>query len=87
MLKEEKVYMPKDEELRIEIIWLHYNMLVAEHRGRWKITELVTRDYWWLEVIKDVEKYINGCDICQRIKNRTEIPARKLKLSEVLEKP
>jgi len=87
VLKEEKVYMPKDEELRIEIIWLHYNMLVAEHRGRWKITELVTRDYWWLEVIKDVEKYINGCDICQRIKNRTEIPARKLKLSEVLEKP
>jgi len=87
VLKEEKVYMPKDEELRIEIIWLHYNMLVAEYRGRWKITELVTRDYWWLEVIKDVEKYINGCDICQRIKNRTEIPARKLKLSEVLEKP
>jgi len=36
--------------------------------------------------MKDVGKYVEGCDICQRMKNRTEIPARKLKLSEVLEK-
>jgi len=46
VLKERKVYIPKDEELRIEIIWLHYNVLAAGHRGRWKMTELVTRNYW-----------------------------------------
>ena len=34
VLKEEKVYMPKDEELRAEIIWLHHNMLAAGHGGR-----------------------------------------------------
>jgi len=37
--------MPKDEELRIKIIWLHHNVLVAGHGGRWKIMELVTRNY------------------------------------------
>jgi len=37
-------------------------------------------------VTKDVGKYIEGCDICQRMKNRTEMPAGKLKLSEVPEK-
>ena len=31
-------------------------------------------------------KYIKGCNICQRIKNRTEILVEKLKLSEVSEK-
>jgi len=36
---------------------------------------------------KDVEKYVEECDMCQRMKNRTELPAGKLKLSEVLEKP
>ena len=36
--------------------------------------------------MKDVGKYVEGCDICQRIKNRTEVLARKLKLSKVLEK-
>jgi len=34
-----------------------------------------------------VEKYIEGCNIYQRIKNRMEAPAGKLKLSKVLKKP
>ncbi len=35
---------------------------------------------------KDVGKYVEGYNMCQRMKNRTEVPAGKLKLSEVLEK-
>jgi len=31
-------------------------------------------------------KYIEDCNICQRMKNRMEILAGNLKLSEVLEK-
>ena len=34
VLKEEKVYVLKDKELRVEIIWLYYDMLVAEHEER-----------------------------------------------------
>jgi len=30
---------------------------------------------------------VEGCDICQRMKNRTEVPMGKLKLSKVSEKP
>ena len=69
MLKEEKVYVPKDEKLRVEIIWLHHDVLVVEHGGRWKIIELVTRNYWWPGVIRDMRKYMDGCDMCQRMKN------------------
>ncbi len=32
VLKEEKMYVLRDEELRAEIIWLHHDMLAAEHR-------------------------------------------------------
>ena len=32
-------------------------------------------------------KYVEKCDMCQRMKNRTEIPVGKLNLSEVSEKP
>ena len=35
---------------------------------------------------KDVGKYVEGCNMCQRMKNRTEVLMGKLKLSEVLEK-
>ena len=86
VLKKRKAYIPKNKELRVEIIQLYYNILVVEYKKRQKITKLVTRNDWWPEVIKDIRKYIDSCDMCQRIKNRIEIPAEKLKLSEVLER-
>jgi len=36
---------------------------------------------------KNIRKYINGYDMCQRIKNRTEAPVGKLMANEVLKKP
>ena len=86
VLKEGKIYVPKDEELRVEIIRLHHDVPVAEHGGRWKMVELVTRNYWWPGVTRDIGKYVEGCDLYQRMKNRTEEPVGKLKLSEVLQK-
>jgi len=86
VLKEGKVYVLKDEELRTEIIRLHHNVPAAEHGGKWKTVELVTRNYWWLGVIREVGQYMEGCDLYQRMKNRTEEVTGKLKLGEVLEK-
>jgi len=34
VLKEGKVYMPKDEKLRLEVIWLHHNISIAGYRER-----------------------------------------------------
>ena len=45
----------------------------------------MTWNYWWPGVTKDVGRYVNDYDICQRIKNRTKVPAGKLKLSKILE--
>ena len=54
MLKEGKMYVPKNKILRIEIIQLHHDRPVARHEEKWKTTVLVTRNYWWLGVTKDV---------------------------------
>jgi len=62
VLKEGKVYVPKDDKLRLEIIWLHHNILIVGHREQWKIVELVTRNYWWLRVTKKMKQYVEGCD-------------------------
>ncbi len=37
--------------------------------------------------MRDVGKYVEDCDICQRMKNKTEVIIGKLKLSKILEKP
>ena len=86
-MKEEKVCVPKNEVLRVEIIQLHHDVLVAGDGRKWTMMELVMRNYWWLEVTKDIEKYVEGYDICQRIKNKIKIPVGNLKLSKVPEKP
>ena len=86
VLKERKVYVLKEKELRAEVIQLHHDVLTAGHGKHWKMMELVTRNYWWPGVIKDIGRYMEGFDLCQRMKNRTEEPAGKLKLSEVPEK-
>jgi len=64
VLKEGKVYVLRDEKLRLEIIWLHYDTLIAGHRGQWKMVELVTRNYWWPGVTKEVKQYVEKCDQC-----------------------
>jgi len=85
ILKEGRIYVP-ERELRREIIWLHHDTPVGGHRGRWKMTELVTRNYWWPGVTKEVERYVDGCDTCQRYKNRSEAPAGKLMPNAIPEK-
>jgi len=87
MLKDGKVYVPKDEELRVEIIQLHHDTPVGGHRGQWKTVELVTRNFWWPRVTIEVKRYVEGCDLCQRNKNRTEPPAGKLMPNEAPDKP
>jgi len=51
------------------------------------MTELVTRNFWWPGVTKEVKKYVEGCNVYQRNKNRTEAPTEKLMLNVVPEKP
>ena len=34
ILKERKMYVPKDKELRVEIIQLYHDILMVRHRGK-----------------------------------------------------
>ena len=42
------------------------------------MAELVERNYWWPGITKEVERYVDGCNVCQRNKNHVEAPAEKL---------
>jgi len=65
MYKEGKVYVPKYNKLRVEIIRLYHNMPVEGHRGQWKTVELVTRNFWWPGVMKEVKQYGKEYNACQ----------------------
>ena len=49
--------------------------------------ELVTRNFWWPGVTKEVKQYVEGCNACQQNKNCTEQSAGKLIPNFIPEKP
>ena len=55
MYREGKVYMPKDDKLRAEIIRLHHNIPVGGYGGQWKMVELITQNFWWPGITKEVK--------------------------------
>jgi len=66
MLKEGKVYVPKDKKLRAEVIRLHHGIPM---RGQWKTAKLVTRNFWWSRVTREIKRYGEGYNACQYNKN------------------
>jgi len=62
-------------------------MKFVTHGGQWKTVELVTHNFWWPEITKEVKQYVEGYDTCQCNKNRTEQPVGKLMPNSILEKP
>jgi len=51
------------------VIQQHYNTAVGGHGERWKTMELVGRNYWWPGMMKEVAKYVEEYNLCQRYKN------------------
>jgi len=86
VMKERRIYVPEGD-LRREVVQLHHDTPVGGHRGKWKTMELVTRNYWWPAVTREVGKYVEGCNACQRYKNRSKAPVGKLMPNAIPEKP
>src|SRR5712672_4350417 len=70
------IYVPKDADLRCDIVKCYHNHPAIGHPGRWKTYELVSRDFWWPGLSQFTRNYVDGCAICQSTKNkpRTQVP-------------
>ena len=51
------------------------------------MVELVTRNFWWPGVTKEVKRNVEECDACQHNKNHIEQLAGKLMPNSILERP
>lgn len=71
ILKKEKIYVLKNEKLKIKIIQFYYGVLITEYKERQKKIKSVVRNYQWPKVIKNIKKFVNRCNLYQRIKNKT----------------
>ncbi len=60
-------YIPK--VMCSELISKYYNDLLIGHFDIEKTQKLIARKYYWLMLQRDVEAYVENCDICLDIKN------------------
>src|SRR6202048_2221341 len=81
------VYIPKDQKLREDIIRMHHDLPHIGHPGIHRTEELITRNYWWPYISKDVKAYVTGCETCQRTKADRQKRRAPLRPNAVPERP
>ena len=74
-----KMYVPKDRDLRMEIVHLHHDTPIPGHPGMEKTLELMQCSYTWPGMPALVKDYVSRCDCCARFKGCNQAPAGKLK--------
>lgn len=87
LLFDKRVYVPNYNNARLKILKARHDSPLAGHQGINKTIELVTRDYIWLGINKDIEAYVSGCVVCQRTKVPRQSPYGLLKTLEVPTRP
>src|SRR5581483_3507136 len=70
---EERVCVPKN--MRTEVIHDHHDIPISGHQGIERTYSSLQRFFYWPRMIKDITKYINSCDACQRNKTSQKVPA------------
>ena len=81
------LYVPKDKNLWGQIIGLHHDSQTTGHPGQYKTIELVTHNYWWPGVSRDVKAYVKGCKKCQATKIHHTKPTGPLNPHDVPSEP
>ena len=58
------LYVSEDISVRKELLKHYYDDFLTRHFNVDKINKLLNCKYYWKNMIKDVKKYINTCNIC-----------------------
>ncbi len=75
----ESLYVSEDLSVREKLLKRHHDDLLARHFDADKISELLDDKYYWKSMIKNVKKYKNTCDICQRVKMKRHLSYDELR--------
>jgi len=61
-----KRYVPEDPELQLPLIKEHHDTPLAGHPGRSKTFDLLSCQYYWKTMRKQVDRYVRSCAECQK---------------------
>ncbi len=83
---QERKYVLNSDKLRFCIIQLAHNNVVDDHLERAKSYELISWVYWWSNIYKYVQRFVQNCHVCTRFKLFRQRTQEWLCLLSVLER-
>ena len=75
------------EGLQLSIMQSHHDSPVAGHLGIEKTFELISRNFFWPSMRKDITDFVSTCDTCSRSKSQRHAPYGKLEPLPVPSRP
>jgi hypothetical protein len=70
-----KICVPNDRILRTTLLTECHDVPISGHLGVAKTMKLLSRNFYWKDMLKDVQSYVATCVECQVNKNRNTLPA------------
>jgi hypothetical protein len=74
LLYRRQIRVPEYEPLRLHLMQQHHDTPTAEHPGRSKTLEYLSRTYTWPKMCADVDHYTQNCHTCERSKSNRHTP-------------
>ncbi|KAJ0393533.1 hypothetical protein ATCC90586_011580 [Pythium insidiosum] len=78
-----RLCVPADTDLRNTILFEHHDTLSLGHPGTQKTLLAVQRKFYWPNMKQTVAKYVQTCELCQRVKASHRKPAGLLHPLEI----
>jgi len=75
---EDRIVVPKDSELRKQILDEAHLSRLSIHPGSNKMYQDLKQRFWWTRIKREIAKYVSECDICRRVKASHLKPAGTL---------
>ena len=75
LLYKGKVVVPADHSLRAKLLYEVQDSKVGGHSGILRTYRRLQQQFYWPKMHKAVQKYVQKCEVCQRIKPETKAPA------------
>ena len=71
----DRVVVPNNDTLRLKIMQELHDTPAAGHFGFEKTYNLLSREFYWPKMIKNIKDFVASCEICQRFKSGNKLPA------------
>ncbi|MBW0491936.1 hypothetical protein O181_031651 [Austropuccinia psidii MF-1] len=69
LLLKDRVVIPSNEEIQLNILQKHHDSPLAGHPGQEKTLKLIKRELYWAGIYQFIKDHVSSCQQCSRNKN------------------